>query len=649
MAHIEVPYKRTPNRRLVFSILAAFVVIFFAISPLIVKRMVASRLARLSAKFGLSVQYDGISVWFFRVSIDNLSFSSKISPDYKFARIQKLSVRPDAGSFFSGRVVPAILVADSIAVDVDLERLLKNRENPADAIDSTFFPVDAPLQEPDRPASFPKITRTANVFLSRLIAKQLPEIAITDLRGRVVLGTDTVRIYKANAFFNTDSLLFTLESAHARIVLQGGYEENEIHLRLREPAVVDVPLPEPFRLRGSVKEGFSTLRRLEDRFLFNITTDGLVVESQAIARAPLSFGQISLTSAVRFSRSSMDVQTAATVDELQFKHSFTVQENTSAPVIVQTVRLEPATMQEIKNSIPEAFLGQLSGATFEGRLGYALQMRIDFGALDSLQLDAEVIRDQFRLQQSGFDFQKLNGSFQQPVYDGLQIKRNVLIGTANPDYTPISQIPQILIDAVLTSEDVGFYRHRGFSSGAFRSAMIDNLRSQGFKRGASTISMQLVKNLYLTREKTIARKFQELVITWLLEESQQVSKDVMLEVYLNVIEWGPDVYGIGEASRYYFRKKPAQLTLEECLFLASIIPFPKRFHVRFRKGELRASAVQTMTFVARKMGQFGFIPEDAYANLKFDRLRITGDALQVIAPLDAARNDTLPKWWEEYR
>jgi hypothetical protein len=590
-----------------------------------------------------------MSVRFFWVTIDNLSFSSKIFPDYRFASIGKLSVRPDARSFFSGRAVPAVLVADSIAVDVDLERIFKNRKNPADAIDSTFFPVDAPRQEPEQPASFPRITQTMNVFLSRLVANELPEIAITDLRGRVVFGTDTVQISKANAFFTKDSLLFTLESSHSKIILHGGYEENEIHFRLREPALADLPLPEPFRLRGSVKEGFSTLRRLEDRFLFNITTDGLVVESRAIARDPLSFGQISLTSAVRFSRSSMDVQTAATIDELQIKHSITVQENTSAPVIVQSVRLEPATMQEIKNSIPEAFLGKLSGVTFEGRLGYALQLRIDFGALDSLQLDAEVLRDQFKLLQTGFDFQKLNGSFQQPVYDGLQIKRNILIGTANPDYTPISQIPQMLIDAVLTSEDVGFYRHRGFSSGAFRSALIENLRSQRFKRGASTISMQLVKNLYLTREKTIARKFQELVITWLLEESQQVSKDVMLEVYLNVIEWGPDVYGIGEASRYYFRKKPAQLTLEECLFLASIIPFPKRFHIRFRQGELRASAIQTMTFVARKMGQFGFIPEDAYANLKFDRFRITGDALQVIDPLNGSRVNTLPEWWEEYR
>jgi len=100
-------------------------------------------------------------------------------------------------------------------------------------------------------------------------------------------------------------------------------------------------------------------------------------------------------------------------------------------------------------------------------------------------------------------------------------------------------------------------------------------------RGASTISMQLVKNLFLERQKTIARKLEEMIITWLIEENRLVSKERMFEIYLNIIEWGPQVYGAQEEARFYFDKDVADLTLAEAIFMAGIIPQPKRFMVSF--------------------------------------------------------------------
>jgi hypothetical protein len=101
--------------------------------------------------------------------------------------------------------------------------------------------------------------------------------------------------------------------------------------------------------------------------------------------------------------------------------------------------------------------------------------------------------------------------------------------------------------------------------------------------------MQLVKNVFLNRKKTIARKVEEMLIVWMIENLRLTSKDRMFEVYLNIIEWGPDIYGIKEASGFYFDKLPSQLDLKESIFLSSIVPRPKAFRYAFdTTGNLRS-------------------------------------------------------------
>lgn len=149
----------------------------------------------------------------------------------------------------------------------------------------------------------------------------------------------------------------------------------------------------------------------------------------------------------------------------------------------------------------------------------------------------------------------------------------IWVGPDNPDFVPYEEIPPAMIKAVMSAEDGGFFRHRGFSIQQFIEASADNIRAGRVVRGASTITMQLAKNLYLPRERTLSRKFEELFITIALE--QELSKRRILEIYLNIIEWGDGIYGLGPAARYYFQKHPSELTDEECAFLASIIARPK--------------------------------------------------------------------------
>jgi len=149
-------------------------------------------------------------------------------------------------------------------------------------------------------------------------------------------------------------------------------------------------------------------------------------------------------------------------------------------------------------------------------------------------------------------------------------------GPGTPNWVSLSAMTTHLPDAILVCEDGRFFSHNGFDSQAIRNSIKDNLLRGRFMRGGSTVSMQLAKNLYLRREKTVSRKLQEAVLTLLLEQS--FSKNDLIELYLNVVELGPGIYGVGEASRFYFDTTAAELSPTQAFYLASILPNPKVMH-----------------------------------------------------------------------
>jgi len=172
------------------------------------------------------------------------------------------------------------------------------------------------------------------------------------------------------------------------------------------------------------------------------------------------------------------------------------------------------------------------------------------------------------------------------VRDETGKKVPFVVGPSNPHWTPLSRIPSALQWAVIAAEDDTFYQHNGFNFSAMRDALRVNIKRRKPVRGGSTITQQLAKNLYLSREKSLSRKFKEAVITCKLE--RHLSKNRILELYVNVIEWGPGVYGVGAASWHYFRKPSADLNFFESVLLAAIIPSPTLYNpYRYPERALR--------------------------------------------------------------
>ena len=142
-------------------------------------------------------------------------------------------------------------------------------------------------------------------------------------------------------------------------------------------------------------------------------------------------------------------------------------------------------------------------------------------------------------------------------------------------WVPLSKVSLTLTKAVLIAEDDKFWSHEGFDYEAIKKALEKDLKAGKFRRGGSTISQQLTRNLYLSPQKSLLRKIREAILTWRMEKV--LSKKRILELYLNVAEWGEGVYGIEAASRRYYGKPSSDLTAQESARLAAVLPNPRRY------------------------------------------------------------------------
>lgn len=202
----------------------------------------------------------------------------------------------------------------------------------------------------------------------------------------------------------------------------------------------------------------------------------------------------------------------------------------------------------------------------------------------------------------------------------LYDNKNELVyqGSRNNEWASLDDISPYLINAVISVEDKNFYQHHGFDYLRILKAMITNIKSKRIVQGASTISQQYIKNLYLDFDKTWERKIEEAFLT--LELEVHYDKEEILEGYLNTINYGQGNMGIVNAASYYFNKKPSELTQEEAIILAGIPKNPSNYNPVANYDE----AIKRGRVVALAMKNNGLLSDDEYNNLFQNRLQIYG-------------------------
>ncbi len=174
-------------------------------------------------------------------------------------------------------------------------------------------------------------------------------------------------------------------------------------------------------------------------------------------------------------------------------------------------------------------------------------------------------------------------------------------------WVPIRGLPDIIIKAVTTAEDDTFFEHHGVNYKATWDALVVDVQKRRFARGGSTITQQMIKNVFLSKEKTISRKLREYVLARKAEEI--LTKRQILEIYLNEVEWGENIYGIEAASRYYLDKHASELTIGEAALLAGMLPNP-RYYNPFKRPDKARERQKRVLF---NMQQARLISQDEYA------------------------------------
>lgn len=205
------------------------------------------------------------------------------------------------------------------------------------------------------------------------------------------------------------------------------------------------------------------------------------------------------------------------------------------------------------------------------------------------------------------DAREMKGCMITKMYD-------VSLCPKDSSYVRLDQISTVMQQAVIVSEDSSFFSHQGFDWFEMKNSLDKNLASRTFARGGSTITQQLAKNVFLSKDKTIARKLREALLTYQIEKN--FTKREILEKYLNVVEFGPNIYGIKAASQYYFHKAPSELHMLDAAFLAFLLPNPKDYSVSYNKKSLTKFARQRILQIIHRLAAFKKIPESSYLQAK---------------------------------
>ena len=413
-------------------------------------------------------------------------------------------------------------------------------------------------------------------------------------------------------------LSWNLDVDREALTAKGNVHFERLPLFVLVPFMPALPWyrPEATQLSGDLK--VKSASAAEARFEASLEVENLGLSSERVASAPVSgisfiieadgsweTGERKLTidsGAVRVERA--EARFAGSAFRLDDKWGLSLMAS-----------LPPTRCGDAVAAIPTDLLAEVSGFSWQGQIAGSIRAEANSESLDDAKLRVEVNDGcRFESAPSIAELGRYREPFTHRVLEGVDADGRedwfeMAAGPGSVNWTSIWGISPFFVHAVLAHEDASFFRHTGFAPWAIRGAFRRNLKAGRYVVGASTISMQLAKNLFLHREKTLARKAQEVILTWWLES--RWDKKTILETYLNVIEYGPGVYGVTAAAEYYFGRDPSELSLAESAFLATILPNPKKYHASFARGSLSPSVANKMRFLIRHMGRKARVDEVA--------------------------------------
>jgi monofunctional biosynthetic peptidoglycan transglycosylase len=529
--------------------------------------------------------------WLGRVSFGPIAIVTPNGAD-PVVRIELVEVSPRYRSLLAGRTEVSEVILSGVRVDTgvqgkSLQQLVaqiqgKRAERPEPK------PGAAPRPSPPLPE-----IRFENVAI---VGRRTPSddevpVEINLLEGRI--------LYERGSAGKTLSAEAALPGGGRATAEARWSEAGPAKIHLRTEAVQADALPRALRalLPAAIAQGvFTADIRAEaesggitGNAVLAVDVQDLILKGERLAPDPVGPMRLTGGGNLRWNweakRVSLESMRIALGDKGQARVTVTIQAVLGDdPTFAAGARIEHIDYQAALDALPPAFTPGQGTPRLEGLMSAWFQvmgpMRRPANWEVTAEMDITGLRETAR--QEGALF--LSGPFYYKPMDKDGNVREIIVGPDNANFVPISELPTFLTRGVVASEDGGFFKHRGFDFQEIKNSFIAVSEAGRAVRGGSTISQQLAKNLFLSREKTYARKVKEALVTIAIEAV--ISKERMLEIYLNVIEWGPGLYGIGEAAYHYFGKKAKDLTPKEAAFLITIIPNPNKYYVYFTRGAL---------------------------------------------------------------
>lgn len=491
-----------------------------------------------------------------------------------------------------------VLTADSLAVRLSLPALLRGRVVPASlalaharVVRRSGVSADPDTLAPERTRGADRVAadrvRSAAREMVRTLllpARTLPELDVRDLtigRGEGEEEGAALELDRLHLAHAGNAATFEAAGTLAR----GGS---------------DPPIPFTARLTYAADDRMTGGATFHVTDLATRRSTPLAVEIDGRVHQDRRAGRVEVLTPTRVKVGEMTFALGGRIDR-------------AGPALHVALAVDSLTDRGLKESLPSPLLGPLNDVATTGSWDYRLELDLDCAKPDSVDFSADVFPHGLGLDPRRTRLPLLR--LDQPFTAHIHLPRGRIVdrelSPANPHFRPLDRIDPFLVSAVVTNEDGAFFRHRGFNTESVREAIAENLKAGAYRRGAGTITMQLARNLWLGHERTLARKAQEVILAWTLEHLTGLSKQRLLEIYLNIIEWGPEVHGADEAAEYYFGHDAGRLTIDEALFLTVIVPSPAKWWWRVdRNGDLRPFARAQMHFIGRAMIAKGWLRAD---------------------------------------
>jgi len=594
------------------------------------------------------------------VEIQGMSLVPKASPTDTLLTARRLQAGLSVRSLFAGRpvfsdleIITARLTARKTTTSDNYGFLIKKQKTRTAPRDTTKGTNYGLLLNQALETAFDNVPGEAN-FKDFYVSYLSP-------RHTALLRLPQLKIQDGDI---TGRLTATIDSVSNELGISGHIEPGDYALTARVFGVGgSVQLPYVPRRFGALVSFDTVQVRLESKDFDDDDTGGRLTVRGSLAAHNFSLyhpklasneievrsGALNFIATLGRGMASLDKGTEVVMNKLHLFPEINVRMKPSRAISIKVESAETEA-NDFFSSLPTGIFDATQGIRGTGTLTYRMHGDVDLAKVDSLHFDSSLKGKNFAVTSFGEEnLNQLNTDFAYTAYnDKGDSLRTFHVGPSNPDFTPYNSVSPYLRAAITTAEDPRFFSHKGFMEKAFVKSAIQNIKEHRFARGGSTISMQLVKNVFLSRQKTVGRKAEEALIVWLIENTHLVSKQRMFEVYLNIIEWGPSryrwpsgkrgVYGVKEAALFYYGKRPDELTLPESLYLASIIPKPKFARYSFDAyGDLRRSTRYFFRLIADIMATRGLISGSERENLPY-ALHLGGPARQFMS--FAARPDT---------